>query len=173
MPESTSFFPTATSPSGNYEWVNVYTRVADKLLEFRHNRPALIAHIKNAYAAAEMKLPTLDREGREPADICPFTAIGLFNKQMTELNRKKLLKSLLSELGLALKCPASFDGVPVLNPQKSTFYWFGNNQAHDISTLWEMFDAAIALLTLLQKRLEIASFSCMTSARPKRALNGI
>lgn len=143
MPETVSTSPNSHQ-QGNYEWIDVYTRFADKLLEFRHDRPALIAHIKNAYASTEQKFPTLARDGQEPTDICPFTIFGLFNKQMTEANRKKLLKSLLSELGLSLKCPAFFDGIPVLNPQKSTFYWFGDNQAHDISILWEMFDAAIA-----------------------------
>lgn len=89
MPETSVTSLSTSAPQGNYEWVNVYTRLADKLLEFKQNRPALIEHIKNAFAAAEMNLPLLEKKGKELTDICPFTVFGLFNKLMTDDNRKK------------------------------------------------------------------------------------
>ena len=39
-----------------------------------------------------------------------------------------------------------FDGIPVLNNQMATFYWFGNGRGeHDIDNLWDVFTYAIAL----------------------------
>ncbi len=144
MPETSVTSLSTSAPQGNYEWVNVYTRLADKLLEFKQNRPALIEHIKNAFAAAEMKLPTLERNGHELTDICPFTVFGLFNKRLTDDNRKKILSNLLRELKMELQTPSSFDGIPVLNPQMATFYWFaGERDDMDIPNLWQMFDGAI------------------------------
>lgn len=143
MPESSVTSLPTSAPQGNYEWVNVYTRLADKLLEFKQNRPALIEHIKNAFAAAEMNLPLLEEKGKELTDICPFTVFGLFNKLMTDDNRKKILRAILRELKMEQKCPRTFDGIPVLNPQKSTFYWFARRPSEDIPNLWDMFTAAI------------------------------
>lgn len=143
MPETSVTSLSTSAPQGNYEWVNVYTRLADKLLEFKQNRPALIEHIKNAFAAAEMNLPLLEEKGKELTDICPFTVFGLFNKLMTDDNRKKILRAILRELKMEQKCPRTFDGLPVLNPQKSTFYWFAGRPSEDIPNLWDMFTAAI------------------------------
>ena len=144
MPESSETSLPPPTLQSNYEWVNVYTRLADKLLEFKQNRPELIVHIKNAFAAAGMKLPTLERKGHELTDICPFTFFGLFNKRLTDNNRKKILSFILRELGIDLQSPSSFDGIPVLNPQMATFYWFaGERDEMDIPTLWEMFAVAI------------------------------
>ncbi len=143
MPETSVTSLSTSAPQGNYEWVNVYTRLADKLLEFKQNRPALIEHIKNAFAAAEMNLPLLEEKGKELTDICPFTVFGLFNKLMTDDNRKKILRAILRELKMEQKCPRTFDGIPVLNPQKSTFYWFAGRPSEDIPNLWDMFTAAI------------------------------
>ena len=42
--------------------------------------------------------------------------------------------------------PTYFDGIPVLNNQMATFYWFGSGRGeHDIDNLWDVFDYAIAL----------------------------
>lgn len=128
---------------GNYEWVHVYTQFANKLLEFRNNRPALIEKIKNTFGRIGMKLPTLEDENLELTDICPFTVMGLFNKNLTKSNRKIILTNLLRALNIPLDSPSSFDGIPILNPKKSTFYWFIGRSKEDIPNLWKMFESAI------------------------------
>ncbi len=128
----------------NYDWVNIYQEFADRLRDFYHDRKSLIDRIKQAFKSAGMNLPTLEREGHEIIDICPFTVMGLFNKQLTDGNRKKLLKYLLEALDLPSRCPKNFDGIPVLNPQMATFYWFiGQRHEQDIANLWDMFVSAL------------------------------
>ena len=41
--------------------------------------------------------------------------------------------------------PTSFDSLPVLNPQNSTFYYFiGDRDENDIDDLWELFSSALS-----------------------------
>jgi 5-methylcytosine-specific restriction protein B len=78
-------------------------------------------------------------------DICPFTAMGIFNRGITDANRKAIASELASLLGVSEPVPDSFEGIPILNNQKSWFFGFDNKrQLDDIETLWEIFAQAIA-----------------------------
>ena len=134
----------SSTKATNYDWVEIYQKVADKLLSFKHNRPVLIEIIKKTYESADMPLPTLEDKRYPLTDICPFTVFGMFNKTLTYANRRKILTNFMRLLDLPLNGPETFDGIPVLNPQKSTFYAFYEGRgANDIDNLWEMYEAAI------------------------------
>lgn len=45
-----------------------------------------------------MKLPELDSDDA-PGDIDPFTVFGLFNKGITDANRKRIAVGVASEVG--------------------------------------------------------------------------
>ena len=127
-----------------YDWIEVYQKIADRLLDFKTDRISLISLIKEAFSKVNIKLPTLERKGTDLYDICPFTFFGLFNKNLTDKNRKTIVQSLLRGLNIPLSCPESFAGIPVLNPQMATFYWFdGQRGEQDINNLWDIFEAAI------------------------------
>lgn len=127
-----------------YDWIDVYQKIADRLLDFKTDRVSLIVLIKSAFAEAHIKLPTLERNGIDPFDICPFTFFALFNRNLTNNNRKTIIRALLRALNLQLSCPESLAGIPVINPQKTTFYWFnGQRGEQDIDNLWNMFETAI------------------------------
>lgn len=128
-----------------YTWTGFYSEFADKLLSFRDNRPELIAKIQRTYDAIGMKLPTLEAGG-VPADIDPFTVFGTFNKQMTDVNRKRVAAGYADEFGVIAASPQDFDGIPLLNNQNATFYAFSNNEHRDdadIDRLWRLFEAAL------------------------------
>ena len=71
-------------------------------------------------------------------DIDPFTVMGLFNRGITDDNRKAIAKELADFLGVdeAIakeladflgvdeSVPNSFEGIPILNNQKSWFFGF-------------------------------------------------
>ena len=71
-----------------YTWIPFYTELADKFLPYKDNRDALIAKLQAAYESIDMKFPKLDDDGA-PADIDPFTIFGLFNKGISNSNRRK------------------------------------------------------------------------------------
>lgn len=129
-----------------FVWIPFYTEFADKLLDYKDNRKALIEKVIKVYASIGFKLPTLD--SGELLDIDPFTIFGLFNKGLTDKNRKTILEGFAKEFQTAAEAPETFPGIPVLNNMAATFYAFQNDehrQEHDIDTLWDVFSYAIKL----------------------------
>ena len=128
-----------------FEWINFYSEFATKLLEFKNNRAELIADIQSAYSAINMKLPKLERED-SIIDIDPFSVFGLFNKGITNANRIAILESFATVFNIKSKVPNNFDGIPVLNNLKATYYGFKDDrQVADIDNLWGLYESAINL----------------------------
>jgi len=128
-----------------FEWTSFYSEFATKLLEFKDNRAELIADIQSAYSAINMKLPKLESED-SIIDIDPFTVFGLFNKGITNANRIAILESFATVFNIKSKVPDDFDGIPVLNNLKATYYGFKDDrQADDIDNLWGLYESAINL----------------------------
>ena len=132
-----------------FNWPRFYEAVADKLLTFRNRRDELIAGIhviaSKVDGLSNLQDQFADGSSGPLKDICPFTAMGIFNRGITDANRKAIASELASLLGVSEPIPDSFEGIPVLNNQKSWFFGFDNKrQPDDIDTLWEAFAQAIA-----------------------------
>lgn len=125
-------------------WVAFYSEFAEKLLPYMEDRKTLIEKIKAVYAAIDMRLPKLEKDNNI-VDIDPFTIFGLFNKGITDANRIAILKGISQEFSVKAPVPTSFNGIPVLNNQKATYYSFiSDRKDDDIDTLWEVFASAVA-----------------------------
>jgi len=132
-----------------FNWTRFYEAVADKLLTFRNRRDELIAGIhviaSKVDGLSNLQDQFTDGSSGPLKDICPFTAMGIFNRGITDANRKAIASELASLLGVSEPVPDSFEGIPILNNQKSWFFGFDNKrQPDDIDTLWEAFAQAIA-----------------------------
>lgn len=147
-----------------YTWTGLYSELADKLLPFKDNRHKLIEKLQMVYVGLGMKLPRLDSSST-PADIDPYTVYGLFNKGISEANRKKIIAAIAKAFGIEAELPNDFDGIPVLNNLNATFYAFvGDDRRgeHDIDNLWRVFEAELALAasdTAENRRLFIEAFN--------------
>ena len=128
-----------------YEWVSLYKEIAQKLLKYRSNRKDLIQMVRQVYAETQINLPTLEQEN-QIVDIDPFTVFGLFNKSsMREEKRRKILAAFRQKLEVSKPLPQTFEGIPVLNNQNATFYYFiGEREESDIEDLWVFFEWALA-----------------------------
>lgn len=125
------------------KWTVFYEEFANKLKAFYHDRRTLIDKIKNVFERIDINLPKLDADNNI-VDICPFTVFGLFNKRITDENRKKIIGGIANEFGIEADIPEKFNGVPLLNNQKATFYSFSNDRGkNDINNLWDVFTAAL------------------------------
>ena len=92
-----------------------------------------------------MQVPKLE-SGGDIIDIDPFTIFGLFNKGITNSNRIAIIRSIANVFGIEAKVPNNFDGIPVLNNLKATFYAFKEDRkADDIDNIWNVFEAALRL----------------------------
>ena len=126
-----------------FEWIDFYSEFATKLLTFKNNRVELIEIIKEVYADIHMKVPKLE-SGDVIIDIDPFTVFGLFNKGITNANRVAIIGSIARVFDIQAKVPDNFDGIPVLNNLKATFYGFKDGRKmDDIDNIWNLFEAAI------------------------------
>ena len=128
-------------------WTGFYEDVADKLLEHREDRRALIEGIHEIGATTghlSYLRDKFDDHSVEPLrDICPFTALGTFNRSMTDKNRKAIAGELARLLGVETAVPESFEGIPVLNNQRSWFFAYAEKRGDaDIDALWNVFAAA-------------------------------
>lgn len=131
-----------------YTWIPFYEELALKLLSYKNDRRALIKGLQRAYESIGMSLPKLD-SAATPVDIDPFTVYGLFNKGITEANRKRVIGALSKEFGIDAEQPSDFAGIPLLNNLNATFYAFaddGHRGENDTDNLWRVFEAEIMLV---------------------------
>ena len=133
-----------------FKWTRFYEAIADKLLTFRNRRDKLISGI-HAIAEKVDCMSILNDKYQENVpggplkDICPFTVMGIFNRGITVANRRTIASELASLLGVSEPVPDSFEGIPVLNNQRTWFFGYSyHRKPDDIDTLWEAFAQAVA-----------------------------
>ena len=134
-----------------FHWVRFYMALADKILTFRNRRDELMAGIHAIGEKIDCMSILNDQyqknvPGGPLKDICPFTTIGIFNRGLTHANRKTIARALAGMLGVSEPVPESFEGIPLLNNQRTWFFSYSyKRQPDDIDSLWEVFARAIAL----------------------------
>ena len=133
------------SNTNQFDWVDFYKELADKLLQFRENRQELVPKVYEIYKTAGIRMPTLEKDN-QLVDIDPFTVFGLFNKSsMKESNRGRILSAVAEIFRISASVPSSFASIPVLNNQNATFYYFLPDRGKtDIDDLWALFASALA-----------------------------
>ncbi|EGR0547564.1 AAA family ATPase [Vibrio cholerae] len=131
-----------------FKWTQFYEEFADKLLAYKDDRASLMAAIHDLPKKIESISVLQDQpeEGTKEllSDICPFTVFGLFNRGITDANRIAIANELADFLQVETPVPNSFEGIPVVNNQRSWFFGYKYRRGeHDIDTLWNLFEAAI------------------------------
>ena len=135
-----------------FGWTRFYEALADKLLSYRNRRDELVSGI-NAIAK-QFEFSYLndrfdDGTSGPMLDICPFTIIGMFNRGIRDDTRKAVAEALDGLLEIEVAVPDEFQGIPVLNNQKSWFFGYHRDRnPNDIDTLWEVFERAIRFADL-------------------------
>lgn len=98
-----------------FSWTKFYIAFADKLLEFKDKRIELINKIYEIASKVDGMSNLKDQDANNNTillkDICPFTVIGMFNRGLTEDNRKIIAKYLADFLGVDQAIPNSFEGI--------------------------------------------------------------
>ena len=109
-----------------FNWTGFYEEFANQLLAFRHRREELIAGIHKISEKIDAMSVLNDQYeegiiGGPLKDICPFTVMAMFNRGITEDNRKIIAKELADLLGVLEPVPDSFDSIPTVNNQRTWF----------------------------------------------------
>lgn len=143
-------FGTVTPDKQRFGWTKFYEAIADKLLAYRTNRAALAKGIQEISVRVDglghlAEDTYADGSTGFVKDICPFTAMGLFNRGIKDSNRKIIAAELAKFLGVDESVPETFEAIPLLNNLKSWYFPFEVNRADDhIDSLWDVFEAGIA-----------------------------
>lgn len=131
-----------------FKWTSFYEAVAEKLLAYKNNRNDLIAGIKKIGTRQE-GLSYLEEENSEgvssmPKDIDPFTVMGIFNRGISDPVRIAIAQKLADFLQVDEPVPNSFEGIPLLNAQRSWFFGREAERSLDhFDILWDFFEVAI------------------------------
>lgn len=140
-------YGTTTSEKQRFQWTDFYEAVAEKLLTYADDRTPLIEGIHEIASRVlglgylQDKFP--DGSSGPLRDICPFTTMGTFNRSMTDANRKAIAGELAKLLDVTVPVPPSFEGIPVLNNQRSWFFAYADKRGpRDIDALWKVFVTA-------------------------------
>lgn len=131
-----------------FDWIPFYTEFADRLLEYKNNRQALIEKLLEAFENTKDKTgldyPFYEKDGTPIDDMCPFTVFSSFNRNITDSNRKIYVSELKRVFDIKSEVPTSFIGVPITNNQKMWFFSYKKDRnLDDIDNLWELFEAAL------------------------------
>lgn len=125
----------------SFTWVPYYKEFAEKLLQYQENRASLCRLIYDH--EDELLINYLHDEGGKDdrfTDIDPFTTFGLFNRGISKKNRASSVALFKRLLNISAEVPSDFDGVPLLNNQKSHFFGFRpDRKPDDIENLWRLF----------------------------------
>ena len=125
-----------------FTWIPYYREFAEKLLQYRHNRKPLLKLIYDR--REELYASYLhDKGGVDDlcTDIDPFSVFGLFNRGIKEVNRFHSTKVFKEFLEISADIPKDFEGIPILNNQKSYLFGYKNKRgANDIENLWILFE---------------------------------
>lgn len=128
-----------------YTWIPYYKEFAEKLLQFRSNRKELLVMIYDH--RKELHVDYLhDKEGKDDllTDIDPFSIFGIFNRHIEHLNRLNAVRLFKDLLSLKSPIPDDFEGVPILNNQRSYFFGYRDKRnENDIENLWIILEKII------------------------------
>lgn len=125
----------------SFTWIPYYKEFAQRLTQFQKDRKRLLSLIYNNRDELLAKyLHDQGGEGDLLEDIDPFTVFGLFNRGIKHENRINSAKLFKNILDIKADIPKDFEGIPVLNNQKSHFFGFRSHRGkNDIQNLWNLF----------------------------------
>ena len=125
----------------SFTWIPYYKEFAQRLTQFQKDRKRLLNLIYNYRDELLAKyLHDQGGEGDLLEDIDPFTVFGLFNRGIKHENRINSAKLFKNILDIKADIPKDFEGIPVLNNQKSHFFGFRSHRGkNDIQNLWNLF----------------------------------
>ena len=128
-----------------FTWIPYIKEFAEKLVKFRHDRQPLLKSIYDK--REELYASYLHDEGGLNdlcTDIDPFSVFGLFNRGIRHENRINSTKVFKELLDISSDIPTDFEGVPIMNNQKSYFFGYKSRRGRkDIDNLWSLFEKLI------------------------------
>ena len=132
----------------NFTWIPFYKELANRLKDWENKQTELISFLESL---REKELPIVSLDDIDEDDnefifkeIDPFTIFAVFNRQISEENKKKILEEFQNKFSIQAPIPTDFNGIPHANNLQSWFinYTF-NRGPKDVKILWDLFRLAL------------------------------
>lgn len=140
--------PEVNARQVSFDWPPFYRELATKLLPYRNRQAELLALLDKLRAQDIPVTPCtdMDAQGRKfPLEVMePFTFFGTFNRGVAKKARLAILAAMKEKFQVQAPLPTDFQGIPILNNQKSWFFGYkAYRKPDDIDRLWEVFSQAL------------------------------
>lgn len=128
-----------------YTWIPIYQELANTLLQYKDNRKPLVDWIYNNLSSIlnNKGKPLInylhEKDGSRINDIDPFSVYAIFNRGISNTNRSEILKKFKECFKLQSDIPSDYDGIPIVNPMRSFFFSWENDNKERIENLWKLF----------------------------------
>lgn len=134
--------------ANQFTWIPIYQELAIELAKWQDRQGKLIAFLENLREQQYVITPLTDKEAEGSRfllkEIDPFTFYGVFNRGIRYENRLAILDNIKKFFNLKSPLPDDFDGIPILNNQKSWFFPYQESRdVGDIPKLWNVFRQAL------------------------------
>lgn len=127
----------------NFTWIPFYKELAQKFLLFKDDRTPLVNWIYDNLQGYLNHFKD-GSDGRPMPDVDPFTVFAIFNRGITQDKRIDICEKFKMFLGVSAPAPQDFEGIPVMNTQRTNFIYFADKrQDGDIERLWNVFEDAV------------------------------
>ena len=151
----------------NLSWIPFYEAVASRLRTFRGRRMELLDWIRSMQDRFDLSYTDGHLE-----DICPFTLFGLFNRGVKEHTRFEIAKAFADFLQVTAPLPESFDAIPILNNQRTSYVWSDSgDRPGDTEALWNIFEAALDFADAPDEASRAAFVRAFDTALNRRGVN--
>lgn len=129
------------SESSKFTWIPFYEEFARKLALYKDDRASLVEKVKKL--DEWIGFIKARAENQDFDDIDPYTVFAIFNRSSKTEKRQRILSKIKELFGVETLVPQDFDAIPLVNAQKSCFY-YENEKKETIPMLWELFSLFIA-----------------------------
>lgn len=132
----------------SFSWIAFYEDLARRLLDWEDRQGELIAFLDRLRSGGLQVTPVQDRDSTGARillrEIDPFTFLGACNRNVKNAQRQVIAQEVARLLGSTLSPPTDFDGVPLLNNQRSWFFSYADERdPADVPALWRTFRLAL------------------------------
>ena len=131
-----------------FTWIPLYSDLARLLVGWEDRQVELIACLDQLRNDGIKVTPLndIDKDGARflIKEIDPFTFFGAFNRQTRSEERLAILTAVKKLLGATSPLPNDFNGIPVVNNQRSWFIAYqAKREPDDVAKLWNVFRLAL------------------------------
>jgi 5-methylcytosine-specific restriction protein B len=132
----------------SFSWIPIHRETATHLLGFRDKQPELLGLLAKMRDAGLTVISLNDQDAAgnaiELTELDPFSFFATFNRGLTDKKRQDLWSWLKNRWHLQSPVPTDFDGIPIVNAQRSWFIpYAGQRDKGDVPALWQLFAEAL------------------------------